>query len=141
MGAWQSPAARGGLSDIIDPAVAGNPQFIQRRDGKEVVVVSRDYFWRTKANLKTVLLNEGYEGAGEDAFDYPRNVHQAGRAAPARARTWCSRRTDARLSCRTMPAISSRGRCVPFAVARAGTILRKGEGDGREKLHRDRRTV
>ena len=69
MGAWQSSAARGKLSEIIDQAVAGHPQFIQRRDGKEVVVVSRDYFESTKANLKTVLLNEGYEGAGEDAFD------------------------------------------------------------------------
>ena len=48
-------------------------------------MVSRDYFWRTKANLKTVLLNEGYVGAGEDAFDYPRNVHQAGRAAPPKS--------------------------------------------------------
>jgi hypothetical protein len=57
------------LADIIDQAVAGHPQFIQRRDGKEVVVVSRDYYDRTKGNLKSYLLNHGYSGPGEDAFD------------------------------------------------------------------------
>ena len=69
MGAWQSSVARGRLSEIIDQAVAGTPQFIQRRDGKEVVVVSREYYDRTKANLKTFLLHEGISGAGEDEFD------------------------------------------------------------------------
>jgi prevent-host-death family protein len=69
MGAWQSSVARGRLSEIIDQAVAGTPQFIQRRDGKEVVVVSREYYDRTKANLKTFLLHEGISDAGEDEFD------------------------------------------------------------------------
>ena len=69
MGVWQSSVARGKLGEIIEQAAAGNPQFIQRRDGKQVVVVSRDYFEHTKANLRTFLLNEGYSGAGEDAFD------------------------------------------------------------------------
>ena len=69
MGAWQASAARNRLSEIIDQAVAGDPQFIERRDGKEVVVVSRDYFDRTKGNLKTFLLHETYAGPGEEEFD------------------------------------------------------------------------
>lgn len=69
MATWQAASARHKFSDIIDAAVAGQPQFVQRRDGKEVVVVSREYFDSTKANLKTFLLNEGYSGAGEDQFD------------------------------------------------------------------------
>ena len=66
MGAWQASVARNRLSEIIDQAVAGDPQFIERRDGKEVVVVSRDYFERTKGNLKTFLLHETYAGPGEE---------------------------------------------------------------------------
>ena len=69
MGAWQASVARNRLSEIIDLAVAGDPQFIERRDGKEVVVVSRDYFERTKGSLKTFLLQETYAGPGEGEFD------------------------------------------------------------------------
>lgn len=69
MGAWQASSARLRFSEIVDEAVAGRPQFIQRRDGKEVVVVSRDYYEKTKANLKSFLLNAGYSGPGEDAFN------------------------------------------------------------------------
>ena len=69
MATWQAANARHKFSDIIDAAVAGQPQFVQRRDGKEVVVVSREYFDSTKANIKTFLLNQGYSGAGEDQFD------------------------------------------------------------------------
>lgn len=69
MATWQAASARHKFGDIIDAAVAGHPQFVQRRDGKEVVVVSREYFDSTKANIKTFLLNEGYSGAGEDEFD------------------------------------------------------------------------
>lgn len=69
MSTWQAANARHRFTDVIDAAVSGEPQFVQRRDGKEVVIVSRDYFDITKANLKTVLLDEGYSGTGEDAFD------------------------------------------------------------------------
>jgi prevent-host-death family protein len=69
MATWQAASARHKFSDIIDAAVAGHPQFVQRRDGKEVVIVSREYFDSTKANIKTYLLNEGYSGPGEDEFD------------------------------------------------------------------------
>jgi prevent-host-death family protein len=69
MAAWQASNARLRFSQIVDAAVAGQPQFIQRRDGTEVVVVSRDYYDKTRPNLKTVLLEERYTGAGEDEFD------------------------------------------------------------------------
>ncbi len=42
MGNCQAAAARNRFTDIIDAAVGGEPQFVQRRDGKEVVVVSRE---------------------------------------------------------------------------------------------------
>jgi prevent-host-death family protein len=69
MAAWQASNARLHFSDIVDGAVAGTPQFIERRDGKAVVVVSRAYYEQTKPNLKTFLLDAGYSGAGETAFD------------------------------------------------------------------------
>jgi PHD/YefM family antitoxin component YafN of YafNO toxin-antitoxin module len=68
MGVWQASVARGRLPEIIDQAVTGTPQFIQRRDGKEVVVVSRDYFERTKPNLKTFLMTTSVSGPGEEDF-------------------------------------------------------------------------
>jgi hypothetical protein len=69
MGHWQVAAASNRFTDIIDAAVAGEPQFVQCRDGKEVVVVSREYFDRTKPNIKSYLLNAGYSGEGEAQFD------------------------------------------------------------------------
>jgi hypothetical protein len=57
------------LPKIIDAAVAGDPQFVQHRDSKEVVVMSREHYEKTKPNLKTFLLGEGYSGEGEEAFD------------------------------------------------------------------------
>ena len=66
---WQATQARSALPDIIDAAVAGRPQVIRRRDGKEVVVVSREYFDANKPSLRDYLLNAGYAGDAEDAFD------------------------------------------------------------------------
>ena len=66
---WQAARARTRFSQIVDAAIAGKPQFIRRRDGHEVVLVSRDYFDRTKMNLKTYLLSAGYAGDEPDAFD------------------------------------------------------------------------
>jgi Antitoxin Phd_YefM, type II toxin-antitoxin system len=66
---WRASNARIRFSEIIDAAVAGRPQFVQRRDGKEVVVVSRDYYEKTKPNLKSFLLENGYSGTGEASFD------------------------------------------------------------------------
>ncbi len=66
---WQAAEARHRFSEIVDAAVEGKAQFVKRRDGKEVVVVSRDYFEKTRPNLKTYLLTEGFADDGEDAFD------------------------------------------------------------------------
>ena len=65
---WQAASARQRFSDVIDAAVDGRPQFVQRRDGKQVVVVSRDYFERTRPDLKTVLLGFRF-GHDGDEFD------------------------------------------------------------------------
>lgn len=69
MEVWQASVARSRLSDIIDRAVAGHPQLIQRRDGVEVVVMSRDTFDRMTPDFKDFLLGSGYDGAGEAEFD------------------------------------------------------------------------
>jgi PHD/YefM family antitoxin component YafN of YafNO toxin-antitoxin module len=66
---WQATRARTHFSEIIDAAIDGKPQFIRRRDGLEVVLVSRDYFDRTKMNLKSYLLTAGYAPDEPDAFD------------------------------------------------------------------------
>jgi prevent-host-death family protein len=69
MATWQAAEARHRFSDVVDAAVSGEPQIVRRRDGREVVVVSKEYFERTRPNLKTFLLTQGYADEGEDAFD------------------------------------------------------------------------
>jgi prevent-host-death family protein len=66
---WQAAQARAHFAEVVDAAVEGKPQFIRRRDGNEVVLVSRAYFDRTKVNLKDYLLSAGYAGDEPDAFD------------------------------------------------------------------------
>lgn len=66
---WQAAEARHRFSKVVDAAVEGSPQFIRRRDGREVVLVSREYFERTKPSLKSYLLSAGYAGPEDDAFD------------------------------------------------------------------------
>jgi prevent-host-death family protein len=65
---WRAAQARAHFAELVDAAVEGKPQFIRRRDGNEVVLVSRDYFDRTKMNLKDYLLSAGYADE-PDAFD------------------------------------------------------------------------
>jgi hypothetical protein len=45
---WEAANVRHKFSDIMDAALAGHPQFVKRHDGKEVAVVSRQYFDSTK---------------------------------------------------------------------------------------------
>lgn len=66
--AWQAATARHRFSELVDAAVEGRPQFVRRRDGREVVVVSKEYFEQTKPNLKSVLLSHRFGERG-DAFD------------------------------------------------------------------------
>lgn len=65
---WQAANARHHFSALVDEAMKGAPQVIRRRDGREVVLISREYFEKTKPNLKSYLMSEGY-AEGEDAFD------------------------------------------------------------------------
>jgi prevent-host-death family protein len=65
---WQAGAARHRFSELVDAAVDGRPQIIRRRDGREVVVVSKDYYEQTKPSLKSVLLSHRFGERG-DMFD------------------------------------------------------------------------
>ncbi|HSU06304.1 MAG TPA: type II toxin-antitoxin system prevent-host-death family antitoxin [Acetobacteraceae bacterium] len=65
---WQAAAARHRFSELVDAAVEGRPQFVRRRDGQEVVLVSKAYFDQTRPNLKSVLLSCRFGQRG-DAFD------------------------------------------------------------------------
>ena len=62
---WQAGAARHRFSELVDAAVDGRPQIISRRDGGEVVVVSKDYYERTRPNLKSVLLSHRFGERGD----------------------------------------------------------------------------
>ena len=66
---WQAAQARNRFTEIVDAAVEGRPQYIRRRDGREVVLVSKEYFEKTKPNLKTYLLSARYAGDQDDEFD------------------------------------------------------------------------
>jgi prevent-host-death family protein len=65
---WQAGAARHRFSELVDAAVDGRPQVIRRRDGREVVVVSKEYYEKTKPSLKSVLLSHRFGERG-DMFD------------------------------------------------------------------------
>ena len=66
---WQASDPRHKFSEVIDAAVGGEPQFVKRRDGRQVVVVSLEYFEQNRPTLKTYLLSEGVSEETEDAFD------------------------------------------------------------------------
>jgi prevent-host-death family protein len=66
---WQAAKARESFAELVEGALAGTPQVVRRRDGKEVVVVSREHYERTKPSLKSYLLTQGHAGEEEDAFD------------------------------------------------------------------------
>ena len=66
---WQASTARHHFTDVVDAAVGGEPQFIKRRDGREVVVVSREYFAQTQATLASYLLTAGTVQDDEGVFD------------------------------------------------------------------------
>ncbi len=78
---WQATRARTAFPEIIDAAVDGVPQLIRRRDGKEVVVVSREYFDANKPSLRDYLLTAGYAEEHDEFDDALRKVRQQGMAA------------------------------------------------------------
>lgn len=81
---WLASTARHQFTDVMDAAVEGKPRFIHRRDGSEVVLVSREYYEQTKPVLKSILLNAGFAEDSETEFD---DALQQARAAVAHAAT------------------------------------------------------
>jgi prevent-host-death family protein len=75
---WQATKARSAFAEIIEAAVEGTPQLIRRRDGKEVVVVSRDYFEAHRPNLRDYLLTSGYADEHDEFDDALRKVRESG---------------------------------------------------------------
>jgi prevent-host-death family protein len=65
---WQASAARHRFSEVVEAAVEGRPQIIRRRDGREVVVVSKEYYEETRPSLKSILLSHRFGERG-DVFD------------------------------------------------------------------------
>lgn len=61
---WQATEARVHFPELIEGAMAGVPQIVKRRDGAEVVLVSRAYFDATRPSLRDFLLASA--GAGTD---------------------------------------------------------------------------
>jgi prevent-host-death family protein len=77
---WQATKARGAFAELIEAAVEGTPQLIRRRDGREVVVVSRDYFEAHKPNLRDYLLTAGYAEDHHEFDDALREIRENGSA-------------------------------------------------------------
>ena len=75
---WQADQARARFDEIIEAAVEGTPQLIRRRDGKQVVVVSCDYFEAHKPNLRGYLLTSGYAEQHDEFDDALRKVRESG---------------------------------------------------------------
>lgn len=61
---WQATEARVRFAELVEGAMAGVPQVVRRRDGAEVVLVSRAYFDATRPNLRDFLLASA--GTGSD---------------------------------------------------------------------------
>ncbi len=66
---WIASLAEACFSDLVDAAVKGEPQFVLRRDGREVVVVSREYFEHIRAKPDAAVPVIGVAGEDSDAFD------------------------------------------------------------------------
>jgi hypothetical protein len=80
---WQATRARSAFPEIINAAVDGIPQLIRRRDGKEVVVVSREYSEANKRDLRDYLLTAGYAEEHDPFDDALRRVREGGPEALA----------------------------------------------------------
>jgi hypothetical protein len=75
---WQADEALANFEKIKEAAVDGTPQLIHRRDGKEVVVVSRGYFGAHKPNLRDYLLTSGYAEEHDEFDEALRKVRKSG---------------------------------------------------------------
>lgn len=59
MRTWQAAAARHKFGDVIHAAVRGEPQFIERRDGKKVVLVSKGSLRGYKTKYQDISAEPG----------------------------------------------------------------------------------
>ena len=57
---WQAAQARHQFSDLLARAAAGKPQVVRRRDGTEVVVLSRAAYEQVRPRLGEYLLTHRY---------------------------------------------------------------------------------
>jgi prevent-host-death family protein len=65
---WQASDARAKLPEVMEGALAGEPQVIRKRGGEEVVMLSRADYERMKPSLKDYLLRSaGTAGKDDDA--------------------------------------------------------------------------
>ncbi|WP_374370731.1 type II toxin-antitoxin system Phd/YefM family antitoxin [Dongia sp.] len=62
---WQASEARAHFAEVVEDALTGAPQVIRKRNGEEVVLLSRASFELMKPNLKDYLLRSA-GAAGED---------------------------------------------------------------------------
>ena len=79
---WQAAQARHQFSDLVARAAAGEPQVVRRRDGTEVVVLSRAAYDRVRPRLGEYLLTHGYADLDDPE---ERLVEQALRVAEGHA--------------------------------------------------------
>jgi prevent-host-death family protein len=65
---WSASDARHQLAEVMQRALAGEPQTIRHRSGGEVVVISKNDYDRIKPTLKDFLLRSaGAAGDDDDA--------------------------------------------------------------------------
>src|SRR3981189_1260822 len=110
---WQPAPAGAHFAELVPAAVEGKPQFIRRRDGNEVVLVSRAYFDRTKMSLKDYLPCAQIAGYASDTFDE--------RMRPQRRRSVYSR-----YRCRQQSA-PPRAKCPTSRMIRSSRLRRGGD--------------
>lgn len=79
---WQAAQARHQFTDLLARAAAGKPQVVRRRDGTEVVVLSREAYERVRPRLGEYLLTHGYADLDDPG---ERLVEQALRVAQGHA--------------------------------------------------------
>jgi prevent-host-death family protein len=66
---WQASEARNNFPEVMKRALAGSPQTIRHRSGKEVVLISRTDYDALRPTLKDYLLHGGPCSDDDDELD------------------------------------------------------------------------